>query len=335
MQKYEKTLRSRRGFPIFCNFAGKFNIQRAAPSAPVYRLLTMKYYEVIFRLQPYAADAADVLAAMAADAGFETFENRDDLLVGYVQQTLFDQQQLDDILAAFPFADTRVRYNIGEAEDRDWNEQWEQEGFEPIVVSSPESVSGGAAVIIHDGRHLPLQTDTTAHPQPVSIEIDARLAFGTGTHQTTRMVCAAMTRWHGRQVLDCGTGTGILAICALKLGAAHATAYDIDEWSVDNALHNSIINRVDTAMEVLHGDASLLDGMEQRFDLVVANINRNILLADMPRFVQVMKAEATLIVSGFYQQDCPLLTGKAEALGMRQAAAYYDGDWACLVFQRQ
>ena len=288
----------------------------------------MKYFEVDFTISPYSADASDVLAAMAGEAGFETFEETETGLKGYVQQNLFDVSELKTALEDFPFEDTTISYDIREAEDRDWNEQWEQEGFEPIVISEN--------LIIHDGRHLPDTSLFTSHSSLLtSIEIDAKLAFGTGTHETTRMICSTLLdlKPEGR-VLDCGTGTGILSICALKLGAQEAIGYDIDEWSVDNARHNAVINQVDDRFTSLLGDASILNKVEGTFDLVMANINRNILLNDMPQFVSKMNADATLILSGFYTDDCQILIEKAQTLGLTLQQQKEDQQWACLVFGR-
>ena len=281
----------------------------------------MKYFEVDFTISPYSADASDVLAAMAGEAGFETFEETETGLKGYVQQSLFDVSVLKTALEDFPFEDTTISYDIREAEDRDWNEQWEQEGFEPIVISEN--------LIIHDGRHLP---DSTPD---IAIEIDAKLAFGTGTHETTRMICSTLLELQPKgRVLDCGTGTGILSICALKLGAQEAIGYDIDEWSVDNARHNAIINQVDDRFTPLLGDASILNNVEGTFDVVMANINRNILLNDMPQFVSKMNADATLILSGFYTDDCQILIEKAQTLGLTLQQQKEDQQWACLVLKR-
>lgn len=285
----------------------------------------MKYYEVTFTLSPYSADAADILAAVASEAGFETFEDTPTGTIGYVQQQLFDQQALDSVIADFPFPGIVITYTVAEAEDRDWNEQWEQEGFEPITVSAADST-----LVIHDGRHLPDDAQTA----DISIEIDAHLAFGTGTHETTRMICATLLAQHSSfNVLDCGCGTGILGICALKLGATSCTAYDIDEWSVDNTRHNAVINGVDDRLQVLHGDATLLDTVTDRFGLVMANINRNILLQDMERFVRVMLPGAILILSGFYRADCPMLEERAHSLGLTLQQTRYDGDWACMMLK--
>lgn len=279
----------------------------------------MKYFEVEFTINPMSVDASDLLADLALDAGFETFEEAENGLLGYVQQGLFDEDALRSCIDDFPIEGISIIYNVREAEDRDWNEQWEQEGFEPIIIPP---------LAIHDGRHLP------EVESEISIEIDAKLAFGTGTHETTRMICREIIQYaRGARVLDCGTGTGILSIAALKLGAIDAIGYDIDEWSVDNALHNAIINGVDDRFDSKLGDASVIDTIEGEFDLVLANINRNILLADMPRFVSKMHSGSKLILSGFYTADSPLLIQKAADLGLTFVSQNQDQDWACLVFK--
>jgi ribosomal protein L11 methyltransferase len=280
----------------------------------------MKYFEIEFSITPYSSDASDMVAALAGEAGFETFEETDTGLKGYVQQSLLSEEVLQEALADFPFEGVSVTYVIREAENRDWNEQWEQEGFEPIMIKD--------RLVIHDGRHLPEASF------PVAIEIDAKLAFGTGTHETTRMICATLldSDLRDKRILDCGTGTGILSICALKLGAREAIGYDIDEWSADNARHNAVINRVDDRFQSLLGDATILNKVEGSFDLLLANINRNILLADMPLLREKMAQGARLILSGFYTDDSQLLIEKAASLGLRLLSQKEDHDWACLVF---
>ena len=279
----------------------------------------MKYFEVEFTISPYSADAADLFASLAGEAGFETFEETETGMKGYVQQSLFDEDALRECIEDFPFEGTSIIYNVREAEDRDWNEQWEQEGFEPIVIADQ--------LVIHDGRHLP-EVDSK-----IQIEIDARLAFGTGTHETTRMICTQLLKLAKGRVLDCGTGTGILSICALKLGATEAVGYDIDEWSVDNARHNAVINRVDDRFTSLLGDAKILENIDEKFDIVLANINRNILLADMPMFVSKMHEGSLLILSGFYSDDCEILIEKAHSIGLKLVSKTTDHDWACLVLK--
>ena len=285
-------------------------------------------------ITPCSQDARDILSALSAEAGFETFEETSTGLLAYVQQSLFDREALDNAIADFPFEGTHITYNIREAEDRDWNEQWEQEGFNPIVVKS-EKVNSEKCIVIHDGRHLPSDINHQTS-DIISIEIDAHLAFGTGTHETTRMICATLldADLQGKRILDCGCGTGILGICALKLGAASCVGYDIDEWSADNTRHNAVINHVDDRLTSLCGDSSVLSDYVAEFDVVLANINRNILLADMPRFVCVMAPHSTLILSGFYENDCALLESKAQQLGLKLTATKTDGDWTCMVLER-
>ena len=286
----------------------------------------MKYYEVNFTIEAPAElmqDARDILSALAGEAGFETFEDTDEGVKGYVQQGLFDEALLMALIGDFPLPSCTVAYTVSEAEDKDWNEQWEQQGFEPIVVND--------TLVIHDGRHLP----SDIRPQ-TSIEIDAHLAFGTGTHETTRMMVGQLMSLDltDKRVLDCGTGTGILGIAALKLGAREAVGYDIDEWSTDNARHNAVINMVDGQFTSLLGDASILKEVSGQFDVVLANINRNILLNDMEAFVGKMAPHSTLLLSGFYEQDIPMLEEKAASLGLKKQTQQHDGDWACLMFMR-
>ena len=286
----------------------------------------MKYYEVNFTIEAPAElmqDARDILSALAGEAGFETFEDTDEGVKGYVQQGLFDEALLKALIGDFPLPSCTVAYTVSEAEDKDWNEQWEQQGFEPIVVND--------TLVIHDGRHLP----SDIRPQ-TSIEIDAHLAFGTGTHETTRMMVGQLMSQDitDKRVLDCGTGTGILGIAALKLGAREAVGYDIDEWSADNARHNAVINMVDGQFTSLLGDASILKEASGQFDVVLANINRNILLNDMEAFVGKMAPHSTLLLSGFYEQDIPMLEEKAASLGLKKQTQQHDGDWACLMFMR-
>ncbi len=306
----------------------------------------MKYYEVDFCIsapEELLQDARDILAAIAGEAGFETFEETPTGLKGYIQQTLFDKEQLNMRLCDFPFEAADVSYEVEEAEDRDWNEQWEQEGFEPIIIESTTNGSNQKTVVIHDGRHLPEEYRADHSPisqnavgrEPLFIEIDAHLAFGTGTHQTTRMMIASLLELdlQGKRILDCGCGTGILGIAALKLGADSCVSYDIDEWSADNARHNAVINQVDSSFTSLLGDASILNKVEGTFDIVMANINRNILIADMEVFHQKMRKGAILLLSGFYQDDVPLLTEKAMKLSLNVISQKSDEGWTCLMLQ--
>lgn len=282
----------------------------------------MKYYETEFTIKGNDAlmqDSCDLLAAMAGEAGYESFEETDCGLKGYIQQDLYDEEALKQIIGDFPFEDMTITQVTREAEYRDWNEQWENEGFSPIFITDD--------CVVHDGRHMP---DT---PAKTMVEIDAKLAFGTGTHDTTKMVARQLIEANpeGKSLLDCGCGTGILGIIALKYGAEKVVGYDIDEWSADNARHNAVINGVGDSYDARLGDATILDS-SMSFDIILANINRNILIADMPIWRPLMKKGGKLIVSGFYAEDVNKLTAKAEELALALESHHNEGEWHCLVF---
>lgn len=290
----------------------------------------MEYLEVTFRVtcpDNLLQTARDLLADAAAEAGFESFEDTEHGLKGYVQKSLFDKEVLDQQIADFPLQDAVIDYSVEEAENKDWNKTWEDNGFDPIDID-------GKMLIVDANGQLP-QTPVSQH----LIKIDAKLAFGTGTHETTQMIVSTLLSiadahggsLAGRRVLDCGCGTGILGIAASRLGAKETVGYDIDEWSVRNTRHNAELNGVEN-MKVLLGDASVIDQITGQFDLVLANINRNILLNDMAAMRRKMAADATFIISGFYEDDIPLLADKAASLGLRLKEQKGKGQWRCLVF---
>ena len=287
----------------------------------------MRYLSVKFTLsaediQPMLLEAVHgAIMYHAAEAGFESFEEEGGVLTGYVQQQLYDEAQLQSLLAeTFPMQGIEVSLTVIPVEQEDWNAAWESEGFDPIIIDD--------RCQIHDTRHLPPLRDGV-----LDIVIDARMAFGSGTHETTRMMVEALlsTELSGKRVLDCGCGTGILSIVAAKRGAAKVFAYDIDEWSADNTRHNAVLNGVDN-IEVAVGDVTVLSSREEKYDVVVANINRNILLADMPALRSVMVDSGRLIISGFYVTDITQLVDKAESLGLTLQSTSTIGDWSSLSF---
>jgi len=289
----------------------------------------MDYFVVKFNLKSASGvdteAVADVLASMAGDIGFESFETTDEGLNGYVNRELFSKEELDRLVSDFPLPDVEIGYTVEEFEQRDWNEKWEQSGFEPIVV--------GDSCLIYDPRH-PLPESICADNFDIRIKIAPRMAFGSGTHETTQMLVEEMTerRPEGLRMLDCGCGTGILAIAAMMMGAREAYAYDIDEWSVENTRDNAAANEV--RLTAMQGDASVTERMPGKFDLVIANINRNILLADMPAFVAKLSDEGELWLSGFYESDVPMLVERASSLGLTMKKHRQKGDWQALFFRR-
>ena len=287
----------------------------------------MEYLEAEFTItcpDGLLQTARDLLADAAATSGFESFEDTDNGMRGYVQTALFDEEKLKSQLVNFPLQDTNVAYTVKQAEDKDWNQTWEDNGFDPIDIDN------GRLVVV-DANHC----DGLSLPETAKvIKIDAKLAFGTGTHETTQMMVSTLLDCNltNKRVLDCGCGTGILGIAAKKLGAGEVVGYDIDDWSVENAKHNAEINGVE--MEILEGDKSVLSHVNGVFDVVLANINRNILLNDMAVFVDVMNMHATLILSGFYNEDSELLLLKAVELGLHEVDRKSEGNWCCLHLEK-
>ena len=295
----------------------------------------MKYYEFQFQLIPSQDaecnidTASDILSAMLADVGFEAFESNETGVTGYIQTTLYDEEALGDCLSCFPLTDYTIETKMQEAEYANWNEQWEKEGFQPIVI--------GDDLCVHDAAHTTLPD--TGEPLPKTryeLIVSPRLAFGTGTHPTTRQLLEVLLRMDVKEfhVIDAGCGTGILGMLCLLRGAKKVSAYDIDEWSANNARENAELNCM--KLNVWLGDASVLPEVtlqEGKANLLIANINRNILLNDMQAFCTALQSEGgQLLLSGFYEEDIPYLTDKATSLGLIEKMRLSRDGWAVLLF---
>lgn len=282
----------------------------------------MKYKVADFKVtgpETLIQTARDLIADITSEIGFEAFEDTYNGIKGYVQRDIFDQGSLDYSLSTLPLEGVSITYSLEDMEDKDWNEQWEEAGFDPIDINGK--------ILVYDARRerpMPAQDETL-------VGIKAKQAFGTGTHYTTQMVIESLLELgvEQKRVLDCGCGTGILGIVASKLGASEVVGYDIDEWSADNAKANAALNGVNN-MQVLYGDASALTHISGLFDVVLANINRNILLNDMSAYVEVMASKAQLVISGFYEEDIPLLLDKATSLGLEETGRKKKDEWCYL-----
>lgn len=279
----------------------------------------MKYIEVTFTVAPMSETACDVVAALMAELGFESFVASADGTVGYVPADLYDEDAVREVLAGFPMPDIDVAFTSCEMEDKNWNEEWEKNFFEPIVVDS--------RCVIHSTFHKD-------YPEALyDIIINPQMAFGTGHHQTTRLIIGYLLDidLDGKTVLDMGCGTSILAILASMRGAKALTAIDIDEWCVNNSIDNLALNHIDN-VKVFQGDASSL-ACEGPFDVVIANINRNILLADMQYYVARMNKGAEIYFSGFYESDLPLIQAEAERLGLHYLSHRVEKEWTAARFE--
>lgn len=306
----------------------------------------MKYLEFTFTTSPANEAISDILSMVLAEIGFESFIHTDELdlpRVGnddnfpeapifaekadedtykaYIQTSLFDQAALDAAIAEFPLPDVAIKYIKEDAEDKDWNEEWEKNYFQPIIIEGEERPKCCIAATFH--KDVP--------EAEYNVRINPQMSFGTGHHQTTAQMIGRILddEMQGLEVLDMGCGTSILAILARMRGAKHCVAVDFDEWCVKNSIENIAINNL-TDIDVYHGDASALAPFANTFDLVIANINRNILLADLHHYVVTMKPGAHIYMSGFYTEDVPMLRAHAESLGLTFVDERSLDNWACI-----
>ena len=276
----------------------------------------MKYFEVTFSVNPCNETATDILSALTAEIGFESFVECEGGMQAYIQQSLFDEEALKNIIADFPIPETDITYTITEPEDKDWNQEWEKNFFQPIVIED--------RCVIHSTFHKD-------YPKAeYDIVINPQMAFGTGHHETTSSILGELldADLKGKSVLDMGCGTSILAILASMRGADPVTAIDIDDWCVNNSRDNIALNNINNITVEL-GDASLLEGRKP-FDVIIANINRNILLNDMAAYTACMHKGSEIYMSGFYVQDIDAIRSKGESLGLRFVHYREKNNWAAV-----
>ena len=280
----------------------------------------MKYNEVIFTIKPYNEDFSDVLSSILAEIGFETFIPTDNGLTAYIQKAFFASELLEEAIVNYPIPNIEIEYSVKDAPDENWNQKWEEEGFQPILI--------GNEIAVHTTNH------TDIPEVPYDIIIHPCQAFGTGSHQTTRMILSTLKDMDltNKYVVDAGTGTGILSIMAVLRNAEKVLAYDIDEWSVKNAENNLKLNNVEHHVDVLLGASEVLEGKTE-VNLLIANINRNILLNDLPTFRKTLGKNGEIILSGFYIEDITLIEERACQLGLVRKGMKEEDGWAMLLFE--
>lgn len=282
----------------------------------------MNSTEVTFVIEPYSENISDLLMAELGKIGYDGFAYTDNGFQAYIPAKDFNAQAIGQLEILSFLADKyRITYTDREIAARDWNKVWE-ENFTPITVDHRISVRAG----FHD-------------PIPgieYEIIIEPKMSFGTGHHSTTALMLATILdrveQIKGKRVLDMGCGTGILSIMAAKAGAKEVVGIDIDEWAFQNAMEN-IKNNGIGEVTIRIGDATLL-GDERPFDVILANINRNILLNDMHHYTSRLNAGGVLIMSGFYLQDLPLIREKAETLGLQYEDYKEDNNWVAATFYK-
>ncbi len=260
------------------------------------------YMQVRLDVEPCSEPVTDLLAATLAEIGYESFLPDESGVTAFVPQGAYNETALTDALNDFPIEGITVLASTTLVPGQDWNEEWEKNYFKPIVV--------GDECVIHSTFH-------TDYPSArYDISIDPKMAFGTGHHETTTLMLQAIlaTDVAGHSVLDMGCGTAVLAILNRMKGATPVVAIDIDEFATENAIENIRLNGV-ADIDVRLGGIEAL--RQESFDFVFANINRNILLADMHAYTSRMTSGSHLFMSGFYVEDIPLIQAEAERQGVR------------------
>lgn len=284
----------------------------------------MKYYKAEFNIEcpkEIKQTARELLADSAGEIGFEYFEDTLIGINGYIKIELLHKAFVDKIIDEFILDNVIITYSLSGVVDENWNREWESKGFEPIDINEK--------LLVFDAKKPIPNLD-----RQIEIGIEAKNAFGTGTHETTQLILSQLVSMNlvNKRVLDCGCGTGILGIAASKLGADEIIAYDIDEWSVKNTEHNSMLNGVNN-LNVMEGDVSVLSHICGVFDIVMANINRNTLIQDLPKFKEVLNVGGIIILSGFYIEDYSFLIDKAKELGLSEYNKNDLNDWCMIAFK--
>lgn len=266
-----------------------------------------------FKVKPLQP-AVEILIAELGYAGFESFVETNEGVTAYIQKEDWDKDILKHVHVLHS-DEFKINYSYKEIEQTNWNAEWER-NFKPIVVDSQCAVRAPF--------HEKLNTE-------FDIIIEPKMSFGTGHHETTHMMIQFILKhdFNNKSVLDMGCGTGVLAILAEMKGATYIDAIDIDNWCYINSLENVVRNNCQH-INVIEGDANLLNG--KNYDVVIANINRNILLQDLDKYITCMNSNGFLFLSGFYNDDIPLITDKCNMLGLKHVDTLERNHWVALKF---
>ena len=280
---------------------------------------SFEYIEVSVRLEPFSEETAEMLMADLAELPYDSFLTEDPFLKAYIPLSEYQAGPLKVILSGY---DDVAGFEAVPVQGQNWNREWEQR-FEPVVVDRKVTIKASFNKDVPRTRF--------------NIWIDPEMAFGTGSHDTTYMMMQRMLgieeAIRGHVVLDMGCGTAILGILAAKMGARRVFAVDIDAVAARSAWGNARWNRVSRRVETACGDASLLQ--MGSYDVILANIHRNILLEDLPTYVRSLRKGGRILMSGFYEVDIPALRERAEALGMTWVGSTLREGWACIEFMKK
>ena len=282
---------------------------------------SQEYIEVSIKITPFSEENAEIVTAEVSELPFESFSNEDPFLKCYIQKDLYDAQALKLYLSGLEGYGFEIEHSANLIPATNWNAVWESQ-FNPIVVDNLCTIKAS----FHEGLKR----------TRFNITIDPKMAFGTGHHQTTYMMCRALLQneeeVRGKVVMDMGCGTAVLAILAAKMKAAKVYGIDIDAVAAISAYDNARLNRVGTKIETYCGDASLLQ--RNTYDVLLANINRNILLQDIPTYSHCIRRGGLLFVSGFYVDDMPMIIGTAMHAGLEYVSHDSIDNWCCIKFRK-
>jgi len=276
------------------------------------------YIELKWTFNPFYP-TNEIATVWLADIGYESFREDGMCLKAYIPKALFNQPAVDEIVSNFEAQEVGVELEIVEIPAQNWNQVWE-DSFEPVLLDHLSIVAPFHGSEYRLGR---------------VIEIEPKMSFGTGHHQTTYLMCMAMENeipvLTQKRVLDMGTGTGILAINAELMGATEIIAVDIEPWSVENTIENMKRNAC-ASIDAREGDIQVVT--EEDFDLILANINRNVLVAHLPTYAEKLQTNGLLMLSGFFTTDIDDLVSEATGQNLLLQSTYEKEGWACLVFKK-
>ena len=274
----------------------------------------MNYYACSFT-NPDNENLKDMFMELLGEIGFDSFMDTDDGLDAYCQEPLLNEEELNDILQMEQFANVKL-LKKELIPDQDWNATWEA-SYEPVIINEFCRI------------RAPFHKVEGSYKYDLIIE--PKMSFGTAHHETTSQIIELMLQsdFSGLNLLDMGSGTGVLAILAKKLGSATTVAIDNDEWAYRNALDNIRLNDENEIIVEL-GDATSLN--DRQFDVILANINRNILLRDMKEYVKCLVDGGKIFFSGFYEEDLVLIKKEAERLGLTYSNHVTKNNWTAAVF---
>lgn len=277
----------------------------------------MNYTQVSFKLNPDSEEYREILIAMLSELNFESFDETGEQLTGYIRGESVNPDEIREITSSLPFS---VEFKDELVPDQNWNEIWEKNYFKPLLI-------GGRCLV-----RAPFHKDY--QPAEFELVIEPKMAFGTGNHETTSLVAEQILNMDidGKTVLDMGCGTGILGMLASQKGAKHVTAIDIDHWSYESTLENARINNI-LNLEAKLGDASLLGN--EIVDIIFANIHKNVILNDLPKYVKVLAKGGKILLSGFYKTDMPDVKEKAESLGLQEIGFLEKNNWVVYEFEKR